>query len=484
MVELPELQSWHSNWQGLRVLVFGLGVSGFSAADTLQELGAKVEVLADSIDPQHADLLSVLGVPAQTGLTIDEQISAVDQFAPELVIVSPGVKPTHPVVRHLDAQGITYWGDIELAWRLRDKVKSAQWVLITGTNGKTTTTQLVEQILIQNGSRAIACGNIGLPVLDAIRNPDGFDFLVVEISSFQLHYLNRIEPLVAAVLNIAEDHIDWHGSFEEYKLAKGKVFEGATRAIVYNEQDVQTAALAQNADVASEDVIAAGFTIGVPMDLRVGYIEGSLIDRAFVPYLTKEVPELANLEDIAEIGVVTPHLLSNVAAAVAISRACGATPDAIREAIRNFRLDSHRIEFVAELDGVKWFDDSKATNAHAADASLKSFENVIWIVGGLLKGVDIAPLVVDHKDRLKAAIVIGVEREAVLTALAAAAPALQVIEIDAPREAVMSMAVAAARRIATSGDVVLLAPAAASMDQFKDYADRGNQFGKAVRELA
>ena len=484
MTRLPELQSWHSNWKDLRVVVLGLGLSGFSVADTLNELGVSQLVLADSIDPQHADLLDVLGIDSKVGLATDETIAEIEHFKPDLVVVSPGIKPSNPVVQYLDAAGIACWGDIELAWRLRDKVKTAEWILITGTNGKTTTARLVEQILQSDGKRAIACGNIGLPILDAVRNPDGFDFLVVEISSFQLHYLGRIAPKVAALLNIAEDHLDWHGGFDAYIAAKAKVFEGATSAIIYNEEDARTGQLAQKADVTSEDVLAVGFTRGVPLDLRVGYIEGSLIDRGFTPYRAKEVPELAHLDDISEIGVVTPHLLANVAAAVAIARACDASPDAIRSAIRTFRLDRHRIEFVAEQNGVLWFDDSKATNAHAADASLRSFDSVIWLVGGLLKGVDLSPLITEHRERIKAAIVIGADRSAVVEALAELAPEIPRHEIDLPKNEVMAAAVTKARQCAVAGDVVLLAPAAASMDQFLDYKDRGEQFAKAVRENA
>ncbi len=478
MPNLQHLTSWNSNWQGLRVVVYGVGVSGFSVADTLHELGCEILVVADHIDEQHADLLSVLGIETRVGKS-DDRIQQVDAFDPQLVIVSPGIRPTDELVIHLEQQSVACWGDIELAWRLRDKVKMADWILVSGTNGKTTTVQLIEAILNQSGKRAIACGNIGLPVLDAIRNPDGFDYLVVELSSFQLHYLNPISPYVSVLLNVAEDHIDWHETFDAYVAAKGKVFEGATKAIIYNEEDARTAELAKNADVESEDVVAVGFTRGVPLDLRVGYVEGSLIDRGFIPYRTKEVPELANLDDIAQIGVITGHLLANVAAAVAVARACGVDADSIRQAIREFRLDRHRIEFVARQNDVLWFDDSKATNAHAANASLESFERVIWVVGGLLKGVDIAPLIREHRNRLKCAIVIGVDREPVLDALATEAHGLPVFEIAAG-EHLMARVVAKARELAEPGDVVLLAPAAASMDQFKDYADRGQQFAEAV----
>jgi UDP-N-acetylmuramoylalanine--D-glutamate ligase len=322
-------------------------------------------------------------------------------------------------------------------------------------------------------------------VLDAVRDPQGWEFLVIELSSFQLHYLNRLAPRVSAILNIAEDHIDWHGSFEEYAAAKGKVFEGTTGAIIYNGEDRKTAELARNADVASEDVLAAAFTRSMPADLQVGFIEEFLIDRAFYGYRAAELPELASLEDIQQIGVVTPHLLANVSAAAAIARACDVDAASIKAAIQSFKLDKHRIEFVSEFAGVKWFDDSKATNAHAADASLKSFENVVWIVGGLLKGVEISPLIEQNSSRLRAAVVIGRERSEILEALGKWAPQCQVIEIsDEENDKVMRRAVSEASHLAQAGDVVLLAPAAASMDQFKDYADRGNQFSSAVKEIA
>jgi len=482
MFSLDSLVSWKSDWSELRVIVYGVGVSGFSAADTLHELGSKLLVVADKIEEQHHDLLNVLGIDSYVGHSKTEQLAAAKEFAPQVVIVSPGIRPSDELVTWATGNGVAIWGDIDLAWRLRDKTdRIAKWILITGTNGKTTTTQLVEQMLLAGGTRALACGNIGLPVLDAIRNPDGFDYLVVELSSFQLHYMEKPVPYVSAILNIAEDHIDWHGSFDEYVAAKAKVFEKTERAIVYNVEDERTIELMKNADVATEETLAVGFTRGFPADLQVGYVEDSLIDRAFFPYKAKELPQISSHEEIGLIGVVTPHLLANIAAATAISRACGVSPEAIGAAIRDFKLDGHRIQFVANQDDVLWFDDSKATNAHAAQASLQSFENVIWIVGGLLKGVDIAPLVKTNVNRLKAAIVIGKDRTDVLAALEANVGNFQVIEIvESDNQKVMSRAVEAARSIASPGDVVLLAPAAASMDQFKDYADRGNQFAKAV----
>jgi UDP-N-acetylmuramoylalanine--D-glutamate ligase len=482
MTSLENLSSWHSDWKSQKAIVYGVGISGFSVADTLHELGVELLVIADKIDPQHSDLLSVLGIKFVEGLSPDEAIEVASEFGAGFAVVSPGIKPSNDLVKWMQANQVAVIGDIELAWRLRDKVKTPQWVMITGTNGKTTTTQLVESMLIADGKRAIACGNIGTPILDAIRDPEGFDFLVVEVSSFQLHYLNRIAPKVAAILNIAEDHIDWHGSFEEYASVKGKVFEGTTGAIIFNAEDAKTRQLAESADVHDENVLAVSFTRGMPADLQVGFVEEFLIDRAFYGYRVAELPELASLEDIQLIGVVTPHLLSNVAAAAAIARACGVGAGAIKAAIRGFKLDRHRIEFVGQARGVLWFDDSKATNAHAAEASLRSFDNVVWIVGGLLKGVDIAPLVEANARLIKAAVVIGKDRSEVISALSKFAPECKIVEID-DQQFVMKAAVAAANELAAEGDVVLLAPAAASMDQFKDYEDRGNQFAEAVRGI-
>jgi UDP-N-acetylmuramoylalanine--D-glutamate ligase len=213
-------------------------------------------------------------------------------------------------------------------------------------------------------------------------------------------------------------------------------------------------------------------------------VEDILCDRAFLDDRANNALEIATLEDLAEIGVLTPHLMANAAAATALARSAGVEPAAIRQAIRTFRLDAHRIELVAEANGVRWIDDSKATNPHAADASLASFESVVWIVGGLLKGVDISDLVRKYQGKLAAAIVIGKDRAPVLEALAANASGVPVVEITAESgQRVMDDAVAAAAQFVKSEDVVLLAPAAASMDQFKDYADRGTSFAKAARAL-
>lgn len=480
MPSLDSLNSWHSDWKNLRVVVLGLGVSGFSVADTLVELGSDVLVLAAKAEPEYLDLLTVIGAKSVIGDAVKDFEKHLDEFKPELVITSPGFRPDSKEILWAESKALPIWTDIDLAWRLRDKVgKPADWICVTGTNGKTTSVQLTTHILREAGLRAEACGNIGTPILDCIRNEEGFDVLVVELSSFQLHYLGSIRPFAAAVLNIDLDHIDWHGSFEAYKRAKGKIYENVEAACVFNVADEVTMKLVEDADV-QEGARAIGFTIGFPSASNIGFTDGMLVDNAYSPgRANKEIECLAEFSDIEKIGVVTKHLLQNIAAASALVRAYGVPASAIASGISTFKLDAHRIELVLEQNQVSWIDDSKATNPHAAAASLSSFESVVWIVGGLLKGVDISPLVKDSASRLKAAVVIGLDREPVLAALSAEAPGVPVIEIGEGPD-VMSRAVAAASTMATAGDTVLLAPSSASMDQFKDYADRGQQFAEAV----
>jgi UDP-N-acetylmuramoylalanine--D-glutamate ligase len=480
MKDLEHLHSWHANWRDLRVVVLGLGVTGFSVADTLAELGCKVLVVAEKADAELVDILDVIGVEHLTGEIAQGLPKRVQEFNPELVVTSPGVKPEHELLAWAAAKQIPAWVDIELAWRLRDKTsKIAEWLAVTGTNGKTTTVQMVEAMIAKGGFRVASCGNIGTPILDAIRDPEGFDALVVELSSFQLHYVKHIEPFSSAVLNLADDHLDWHGSFQAYSDTKAKIYENTQVACVYNINDLATEKMVENAEV-FEGARAIGFTTGLPGRSQVGFVEDLLCDRAFLDDRANSALEVATLEDLSSIGVLTPHLMANAAAATALARSFGIEPSDIRQALIDFRLDAHRIELVAEHNEIRWIDDSKATNPHAAAASLNSFEKIVWLVGGLLKGVDLSDLVEKYASRISAAIVIGKDRQPVLEALAKNAPQVVVVEI-ADSDSVMHEAVKAASLKAVPGDVVLLAPAAASMDQFKDYADRGNQFADQVK---
>jgi UDP-N-acetylmuramoylalanine--D-glutamate ligase len=478
---LAQLTSWRSDWKNLRVAILGLGKTGFSAADTLVELGATVVVLASRSSPEHRQLLDVIED------ALDSVPSELDAFDPELIVVSPGFRPDHPILGWAADRGTAIWVDIELAWRVRDKVEpAAEWILITGTNGKTTTTQLVTHMLEQDGRRAAPVGNIGVPVLDAVRYPDGFDVLVVELSSFQLHWLQRtpegtLAPWASVCLNLADDHLDWHGSFEAYRAAKAKVYTNTKVAAVYNRGDLATRTMVEDAEVI-DGCRAIGFGLDAPGPSDFGVVDGILCDRAFLDERATTALELTTIGDLAEEGLGAPHSVANVLAASALARSLGVSPAVVRDALRSFTMDAHRTEVIATVDGIRWIDDSKATNPHAAAAALRAHESVVWIVGGLLKGVDIDELVRAHSGRIRTAIIIGEDRSELVAAFARHAPGVGVYEVEETEtRRVMPAAVRFAAAAAREGDVVLLAPAAASMDQFTDYADRGTKFANAVR---
>lgn len=489
---LATLTSWHADWSGLRALVLGLSVTGFSVADTLAELGAAVLVATEHADEEYSRLLPVIGARLHVGSLADVP-RELEEFEPDVVIASPGFSPAHPLIAWALESGVAVWGDVELAWRVRDKVvrrdgAPADWVLITGTNGKTTTTRLAASMLVAGGLRAAPVGNIGTPVLDAVRDPAGFDVLVVELSSHQLWYLglsagpDGLSPHAAVCLNLADDHLEWHGSFAAYRDAKAHVYDRTRVACVYNKSDEATRAMVEDADVV-EGARAIGFDLGVPGPSDLGLVDGILVDRAFLEDRRTSALELTTLAQLADRGLAAPHVVANILAAAALARSLDVPPAAIRAALDDFRLDPHRIEVVAAQAGITWVDDSKATNPHAAASSLAAYPGAVWVVGGLLKGVDITGLIEERGSGVKAAIVIGADRSAVLAAFSRHAPAVPVFEVDpAETEDVMAQVVDLAMGVAQAGDVVLLAPAAASFDQFSSYADRGARFAAAVRE--
>jgi UDP-N-acetylmuramoylalanine--D-glutamate ligase len=489
---LDALTSWHADWTGLRVVVLGLSVTGFSVADTLAELGADVLVATEAADEEYARLLPVIGAALWTG-SLSEVPEEIRGFRPDVLIASPGFPPHHPVIAWAAESGVAVWGDVELAWRVRDKVPRAdgtpaEWVLITGTNGKTTTTQLTAAMLVAGGLRAAPCGNIGVPVLDAVRDPGGFDVLVVELSSHQLWYLgrqagpDRLSPHASVCLNLAEDHLAWHGSFDAYRDAKALVYENTRVACVYNKSDEATRRMVEDADVV-EGCRAIGFDLGTPGPSDLGVVDGILVDRAFLDERHTSALELTTVDELASRGLGAPHVVANILAAAALARSLGVPPAAVRDALRDFRLDAHRIEIVAVGGGITWIDDSKATNPHAAASSLTAHPGAVWVLGGDLKGVDIGDLVAARGAAAKAVVVIGVDRTQITAAFARHAPGVPVLEVDhAQTEDVMREAVELAASVARDGDTVLLAPAAASFDQFASYADRGRRFADAVRE--
>lgn len=489
---VASLHSWYAEWRGLKVAVLGLSVTGFSAADTLAELGADVLVVTEKADPEYARLLPVIGAELHVGplRTVPDALAG---FAPDVVLASPGFPPSHPLIVWAQESGIPVWGDVELAWRVRDKVvrpdgRPADWVLITGTNGKTTTTRLTAEMLVAGGLRAVPVGNIGTPVLDAIRDPAGFDVLVVELSSHQLWYLNlqsgpeALSPHAAVCLNLADDHLEWHGSFAAYRDAKAGVYARTRVACVYNKADVATREMVEEAEVV-EGARAIGFDLGVPGPSDLGVVDGILVDRAFLEERATSALELTTVADLAEQGLSAPHVVSNILAASALARSLGVAPADIHDALDRFRLDPHRIQVVAAHRGVTWVDDSKATNPHAAGSSLAAYPGAVWVVGGLLKGVDVADLVRARGAGTRAAIVIGTERGEIVAAFERHAPAVPLFEVDhTETEDVMARVVELAADVARDGDTVLLAPAAASFDQFASYSDRGERFARAVRE--
>jgi len=485
MAKDPAALGRDDSWEGVRAVVAGFGVSGFAAADNLLHLGAAVTALdespGDDTRQEKAELLRVLGAEVRLG----EGTTAMLPDDVDVLVTSPGWKPTAPLLAQARDRGIPVWGEVELAWRLRAAGPSgapAPWLAITGTNGKTTTVQMLDTILRTAGLRSVAVGNVGLPIVEAVMDPTPYDVFAVELSSFQLHYTDSMAAESAAVLNVAEDHLDWYPSMQAYAADKGRIYERVSRACVYNLADPVTEELVREADVV-EGARAIGFTLGMPGVGMLGVVEGILVDRAFIEERQTSAAELCQISDLASDA---PHYVQNALAAAALARAHGVSQAAVRDGLRAFRPDGHRIEVVAtpeQADGVTWVDDSKATNPHAARASLLAYDPVVWVAGGLAKGATFDDLVEAVRDRLRAVVLLGRDRAVIADALARHAPDVPVIEVadGETGAAVMEEAVQAAAGLARSGDTVLLAPGCASQDQFRDYKARGDAFAAAVR---
>ncbi|MFD0253628.1 UDP-N-acetylmuramoyl-L-alanine--D-glutamate ligase [Streptomyces sp. NPDC127113] len=466
------------DFQGKHVTVAGLGVSGVPAAKVLHGLGARVTVVNDGDDEraraQAADL-EALGVTVRLGdgATLPE--------GTELIVTAPGWKPDKPLFTAAHEAGVPVWGDVELAWRLRgrDGREAAPWLAVTGTNGKTTTVQMLASILKAAGLRTAAVGNIGVSLLDAVTGDEEYDVLAVELSSYQLHWAPSLRAHSAVVLNLAPDHLDWHGSMEAYAADKGRIYEGNRVACVYNVADKATEDLVREADV-EEGCRAVGFTLGSPAPSQLGVVDGILVDRAFVEDRQKNAQELA---EVTDVDPPAPHNIANALAAAGLARAFGVSAAAVRDGLRAFTPDAHRIAHVADVDGVAYVDDSKATNTHAAEASLAAYDSIVWIAGGLAKGATFDELVTGAAKRLRGAVLIGADRALIREALARHAPEVPVVDLDRTDTGAMLQAVREAQRLARPGDTVLLAPACASMDMFTNYNKRGDAFAEAVREL-
>jgi UDP-N-acetylmuramoylalanine--D-glutamate ligase len=464
---------------GTRVLVTGAGITGRSVSAALEPTGAPLTICDD--DPLA---LQRLITPA-TVVTTAEAVDHITDYA--LVVTSPGFPPTAPVLAAATAAGVPIWGDVELAWRL-DRAgwfgTPKRWLVVTGTNGKTTTTSMLHAMLVAAGRRAVLCGNIGNPVIDMLAEPA--ELLAVELSSFQLHWAPSLRPEAGVVLNVAEDHLDWHGSMAAYAADKARALDG--RVAVVGLDDPVAAALLERAAAA----VRVGFTLGEPSAGQLGVRDGALVDRAFCGAAAEGLV----LADTASIPVPGPVGILDSLAAAALARAVDVPAGAIADALSSFHVGSHRAEVVAEVDGVTYVDDSKATNPHAAHASIAAYPRVVWIAGGLLKGASVDDLVSQISNRLVGAVLIGRDRALVADALSRHAPDVPVVAVVTGEDSgvsetnesdvnsvtrLMNDVVAAARRLARPGDTVLLAPAGASFDQFSGYAERGDAFAAAVR---
>ena len=370
--------------------------------------------------------------------------------------------------------------------------RALKLVGITGTNGKTSTTEMTSEMLTACGLAAPAVGNIGKAVSHAAVDPAN-DVLCVELSSFQLHFTYSLELDCAAITNIADDHLDWHGGIENYAADKAKVFHNVKKALVYNADDERVTKLAFAAQTAPE-CRRIGFTLAEPKDGQIGVKDGWIVDMSGIgggeagkPFQVAKVTDFTHLTE--PDGTVYPHLLADALTALALVLGLGADKDKALAALKQFTPGGHRIQTVAVAktsDGgtIRFVDDSKATNAHAAKASLDSFadKSVVWIAGGLAKGGRFEQLVADQAHTIKAAIIIGKDQQPMLDAFKASAPDIPMSIIDpTDNDTVMARAIDAAGTYAQSGDVVLMAPACASMDQFKSYADRGNQFAQQAQ---
>jgi UDP-N-acetylmuramoylalanine--D-glutamate ligase len=430
-------------------LVIGLGVSGEAVIRHLRDRGARVRVVDDHPTEDTRLRAQALDVPLHAAPDLGRLHDLVNEA--DVVVPSPGVPEDHPAIRLATVLKKPVRGEVELA---------ARWarcplVAITGTNGKTTVTELVAAMLAESGFKTIAAGNIGLPLSDAVRRD--LDVVVAEVSSFQLRFTDAFRPAVAVWLNFAEDHLDWHPTLDAYAEAKARIWAHQT------EHDVAVA----NAD---DPVVMRWATAARSRVVRFGLREPA---EYFVADGWLQGP-LGGLVAVADLPRALPHDLANGLAAAAAAEAAGAHPDAVAGALRRFRGLAHRVTLVAEAGGVRWYDDSKATNPHAALAAVSGFPSVVLVAGGRNKGMDLSPLAA-AASHIRAVVAIGEAGPDVAAAFEGLRPVV--------RAASMTEAVEAAAGLAQPGDVVLLSPACASFDQYRSYAHRGEDFARSVRAL-
>lgn len=463
------------------VLVTGAGVSGEGAIKLLQDLGCPGIHLVDDSAQRGRHMADSHGVDWCTSDAARGLLS--DAAA---VVTSPGWRPDTPLLVAAADVGVPVVGDVALAFagdRAGAWGAPRTWLVVTGTNGKTTTTAMLAAML---GDRGAAVGNIGVALHDALTAERRVDVLAAELSSFQLHWAPVLRPDAGALLNLAEDHIDWHGSFEAYGADKARALTGRVAVFGIDDDEV-VAHVRALADAGQLAPAVVGFTISEPEKGQIGVRDGRIIDRAFGDRAIDEPHEDTEFGgvDIAPIEGISPPGPAGVLdalAATALARSIGVRAADIAAALAGFTVRAHRGQVVHSAGGVDWIDDSKATNPHAADAALRGHESVVWVAGGQLKGADVTALIADHAHRMRAAVVLGVDGPAIAEALVAASPGMPVTVIGETDPATaMEQACSAAAGAAQAGDVVLLAPAAASLDMFTGMAQRGDFFAEAAR---
>ena len=437
------------------VLVIGAGRTGAAVAGVLLRRGVPVTVLESGSAEARGAALELAAAGAQ--VVHDEADVQLDAF--DLVVPSPGVPEHAPVLVAAAAANVRVCSEPELAWQLA--AGRTRLVAVTGTNGKTTTTELLAACL-----GAPAGGNIGTPLVTLLDAQTPPPLVVAELSSFQLRFTDQLRPSVAVLLNVAPDHLDWHGSEAAYRSSKARIWQrqSGDDVVVVNADDPGAQATVEAHPPAGA---VWSFTAGAPAAGQVGIADGMIVSRL------GDAP--VEVVRVADLGIAGPHNVANACAAVAAAIATGADPASLAAPLQAYSAGRHRLETVATIDGVQYVDDSKATNPHAAAAALAAYPQgrVVWIAGGLGKGLEFSSLQPLIERSVKAAMTIGTSGPAIAGIVRAAGkPVTEAGTLDA--------AVDAAAATATAGDVVLLAPACASMDQFTDYAERGDAFRAAV----
>ena len=458
--------------RGDLVLAAGVGVTGLPVVRYLAGTGAKVVVSSNRPAPPE---LAAIGGDVTFAGDLQEPPTGTS-----LVVTSAGIPPTNPLLAAAMSAGIEVIGEVELAWRI-DQASGAprDWLVVTGTNGKTTTTGMLESILRANDFQVTASGNIGWPVIEAVLAGGTADteprqaVIAVELSSFQLYWAPSIRPAAGVVLNVAEDHLDWHGSMAAYAAAKARALTGRVALAVIDDPGAKDL-LSASMGGATPAGLAVPIMSGRPFPGALGVRHGQLVDAAFGQ------DELIAAEKVRPAG---EHNVTNALAAAGLALAVGVRAAAIARGLRDFTPGGHRNVLVAERSRVRYFDDSKATNPHAALASLQAFDRVVWIAGGQLKGAAVDDLVRRVGDRLAGAVLLGVDAPIIQAALSRHAPDVPVLLVRGKDDGVMRTVVSAAASMAAPGDVVLLAPAAASLDMYTSYAARGNAFAAAAIAL-